>query len=275
MKEHYRLVYYLWYPSNMTEKQKEMFNFHLNHLKCFSNIFHESLFVISVDDVEDSEYILKLERVILDMGYVKNVTFKIVSNNNLVREAETFKTEVVDKISSDEGITFFAHTKGMGNVENGTFDNCQINTEAVEKWVSFMYYMNLKTIEDVKHQLYGNSYCAYGTLVRYSERVENRYRWEYMGSYQWIHGKKLQKYLDRNNTKIPELTDRLYAEIFLGEVLPFDFDYFYSHKWYYFTFADPYARFDEYANYILQNDEDIKNDFYNFYKKMKTKEALW
>ena len=155
---------------------------------------------------------------------VKSIRFINEKNDSKFREGIIYKKYIIDKLNDYDGLTFFAHSKGVSNnygLEH--IDNLKL-------WIFSMYYLNFNWLNEVKNSIgefstFGNKYC-YGALYFKDERHNNIHNWFYSGSFQWINTKKLYKYIKDNNICIDQFiseeNERLMrcAELFLGSVLP-------------------------------------------------------
>ena len=128
------------------------------HLRClayYCNVFDEALFIISVDDTKNDRLIYDTETALLKCGF-RNVQFK-VHRNNPYCEAQPFFEEIVEKMNSLDGLTFFGHTKGEGN-----YNRKDANSEAVDAWILGLYYTNLSYLEEVENRLIKDFSCLFG-----------------------------------------------------------------------------------------------------------------
>jgi len=206
-----RLVYYFWLPDNGFN---EMYDLHFKCLEKFSNIFNESIFFIAVDDINNKETLkvaADIENKLINIGFFKNVTFNIIENNKTLREAKVFKEEISDKLINLDGLTFFAHTKGISTYN--------VNVENNKAWVAAMYYFNLKFIEEVKYYLCQCMFNSYGFFRCFDKEFDHiKNRWMYCGSFMWLNCQKIHHYINSQNITVPELYDRGFAEDFVGNV---------------------------------------------------------
>lgn len=236
-------------------EDNEAIKLHLSCLKYYAKIFDNALFVISVSDISDIETIKSAEKCIIDCGF-KHLTFK-VSENDYYCEGRAFKENIVDKIETFDGITFFGHTKGVTNVNNPEMDKVSIL-----RWVAGMYYLNLNFIDEVERVLVKEfKYSMYGAYKVVDDKIENRNRRWYAGTFYWINTNRLYNNMKQRGISFPNLHDRGYAEFITGEL-----DMLGSHgDAYLFPFEYNDAGF--LANFLLLNDEsEIKK--YLEYEKM-------
>ena len=208
-----RLVYHLYVPSGN-------FGDHMKiHFKClmnYSHLFDEALFVLSMENPYDTKRVIEVEHLILDLGFNNNVTFKVKKTNEY-REGQTLKEEVADKIDKLDGLTFFAHSKGNSN------KNSIGHQENLEYWITSMYYFNLNYIDYIKNYIFEGFGVAYGFLkFENFELLENIFHYTFSGSFYWINTQRLKQFLEcfaDDKFHMPYLTDRFYAENFLGNIL--------------------------------------------------------
>ena len=215
-----RLIYHMYIKGfdNVVSK------IHFYCLEKYINVFNEALFVISLDDVDDTDLISSIETRITSLGFKGNLNFKIIKNDPYKREAETFYYEIVKKLYDLDGITFFAHSKGYSN---------RVNTNLC-RWIAAMYFFSLDDliIGQVKdHLLEKPGFMFDGFNPVFDDKTfenhplwycKNLYHWLYHGSIYWMNTQKIANYLNRESSQIPKLTDRFYAEAFPGNVCPFD-----------------------------------------------------
>lgn len=206
-----RLVYHLYVPKHEFGDRMDI---HYECLRHYSHIFDESIFVLSMDDPSDIKRIIKIENKILEIGFVKNVHFKVIENSREYREGITCKKEIGDKLSELDGLTFFAHSKGGSNISYGTDNN-------LYEWITSLYYFNFEFLEAVKFALCENFALASGFLkIENDDVLENKFHYTYSGSFFWINAKRTLHYLLSfyGGYKLPTLIDRFYAENFLGDL---------------------------------------------------------
>lgn len=226
-------------------RDNEAIKLHLNCLKYYSDIFDNALFVISVDDVNNTELIKETEHAIIDCGF-KDVRFKVVEND-VYREAKTFKVEIMDKLTSYEGITFFGHTKGVSNMSIK-----EVNKESVLKWIAGMYFLNLHFVDEAENLLIGQfRTCFYGAYKVISKKVENKNNTWYAGTFFWVNTNRLANNIKQRKIEIPNLHDRGYAEFVTGEL-----DVLGSHGWLY-LFPFNYNEAGSRLSFLLDNDEEV------------------
>jgi len=253
-----RLVYYFWIPKNGFNEMHEL---HFKCLEKYSNLFDESIFFIAVDDIDNKDMlniVKDTEKRLFNCGFIKNVTFNVIYNNEMYREGKIFKEEIVDKFRERDGLTFFAHTKGVSTYN--------INIESNKLWVAAMYYFNLNFINDVIFYLNGTTINSYGFFRCFDTEFKHiKNRWMYCGTFMWLNCPKIYNYIISNNIIIPELYDKGYAEDFLGNIIPWTFS---SSKGKWVTKnQDMYNNCKSILNFFV-NSEDELNEFYKFYNNV-------
>ena len=131
------------------------------HFKClerYSGVFDEVIICIISDDLNKKDIIRKAKKRLLDIFACK-IIFKTYSNT-AYGESVVFENEIVKQLKTLGGITFFAHNKGVSNIENKICDK-----NSVLRWIFGMYYLNLEDVDDVEtklmHSLNGLFYGAY------------------------------------------------------------------------------------------------------------------
>lgn len=182
---------------------------HLKCLKYYSHVFDEALFIISIDDKNNSKLIFDTEIELLKLGF-NNIQFKI-HKNNAYCEAEPFYNEIVSKLKTLDGLTFFGHTKGVTNVLN---PSCVI--ESINAWILGMYYLNLEFIDEVEKSLLYEPYRFYGAfLCDATQSVLKQYL--YAGTFYWINCSAIYNDVIKGNHSLPCCIDgRGFAEEFPG-----------------------------------------------------------
>lgn len=199
-----------------TDKFPEIYEAHFSCIKKYRNLFTNAVFVLSVDDNCDPGVIQVYRNRILSLCINGDISIKI-RKNDFYREARTFNDEIVEKLDSLNGLTFFVHGKGITNV-----DRSDINNEDIYNWVISSYFQMFDNFEDIVFKLInGNTGICYGPFLFNNEYCLTKNKWYYSGSFQCINTKKLYNYIKSNNIQIPELCDRAYAETFLGDIISF------------------------------------------------------
>lgn len=220
-----KIVYYLWVPTNGFSKLMDM---HWNCLKHYSNVFDESLFLIACDNKDNENVFFSIEK-IRSLGF-KNLSIRVVENKSS-RESYYLKREIIDYLDNFDGLTFFAHTKGVSDYDS------QFSMNNITMWISSLYYFNLNFIDEVKDKLVHDKYFSYGTFGHYGDFITTKYKWIYSGTFFWLNGPKLKRYIEENNIKLPSLYDwttyiifkhtpRMYSENILSCIYDKEYAYF-------------------------------------------------
>ena len=218
-----RLVFHFYIPP---EGYKTLSNeLHLRCLKKYAHIFDEILIAIAQDDVDKNE-IIGLEKELIGIFNQKKITFKVTKNTYL-RDSKTFYDEIATKMSALDGITFFAHNKGLTNISSGKFDK-----ENIYKWVTALYYGCLEFYKEAEYALTEQREYAYGALFdiidvcNQEEWVKDimycdlgKYAYLYTGTFFWLNTQCLKGYMERKGVELPQLSDRWYAENFLSNIV--------------------------------------------------------
>lgn len=251
----------------LNNEWKESFvnQLHLRLLKKYIRDFDDVIFCIITDNVDDNNTITSLEKEIVGLN-PKNIQFKVYENTNF-RESLVFKNEITDKMKELDGLTFFAHNKGISYVETD---------EGVYKWIVALYYFSLE-VGLINFNLNGD--CFYGALKSYNISLEDyeedatgvlpKYGWFYAGTFFWGKYQELYHLLKANGTEIPPMMSRWYDEMFPGNVL--------EHKW-----GMTYGRYgadsmivydkgqniDDFILHTYKNDRWVYEDFINFYNNV-------
>ena len=249
-----RLVYYFYIPN---DEFNEMYELHFKCLEQYSNLFDESTFFIAIDDF-DADKVRYVENRLINCGFNKNVKFNVIPNNESLREAKILKEEIVDKMRDLDGLTFFAHTKGVSTYT--------INPESNKIWVAAMYYFNLNYVEDVKKYLYEYHNNSYGFFRCFdSEFYQIKNRWMYCGTFMWLNCPKIHHYIETQNVVVPELFDKYFAEEFIGNVTPWTLSC--SEGGWVTKNQNLYNDCKEVLNLFIDTEEKL-NEFNNFYNSV-------
>lgn len=171
-----RLIFYFYTFDGF--KENRAVKIHLSCLKHYSSVFDEALFIIFLDDAEDKELIYETEAEILKIG-LKDVRFK-VHKNNWYCEAQPFFDEIVGKLKSLDGLTFFGHTKGITN-----YQKPDVSRDSLDAWLIGMYYLNLQFLDEVEFEMIYSLARFYGAFL--TENSEHPgVDWFYSGTFYWL-----------------------------------------------------------------------------------------
>lgn len=182
-----RLVFYFYTFDGF--KENRAIKIHLKCLKHYSHVFDEALFIISVDDTENAQLIYDTEVEILGAGF-KDVRFKVHKNNGYC-EAQPFFEEIMEKLDTLDGLTFFGHTKGVTNYQKA---GCCV--ESIDDWLIGMYYLNLEHIEDVENKMTYRVSRFYGAFLTDNEDGPG-VNCLYSGTFYWMNCPMID--IDRRN----------------------------------------------------------------------------
>jgi hypothetical protein len=180
-------------------------------LKTYINSFDEVIFCIVSDNTKNYDLINELRIKILEMYSGNSLTFKLYDNTEY-RESYVFYNEIASKTRELDGLTFFAHNKGMSYKDS---------IDGTIKWVAALYYFNLEVNCVFKH-LSGKLF--YGALKSIKIKdypyyvMENKYNWVYCGTFYWGRYQDVYRYLQNRQEEIPKLTNRWYDENFPGDI---------------------------------------------------------
>ena len=265
-----RIVFHFYVPQNWRDIR--VIRLHLNCLAYYSFIFDEATFIISVDDESNEALIAEFEHEILNCGFI-NVRFKVMNNYYSLYEATTLYNEILNKLNDLYGLTFFGHSKGIGNEIFG-----QANFDQLFEWICGLYFLTLDEYNVAQGNLLGYRGISYGPYKYLNEDVtNNKYGWMYSGTFFWLNARKLDEYLKQKRIKIEPPFDRFFSEQLLGNIIPYEEDDVYA------KYAesrnglslkgrrDFYGHVTEYTPELL-NIEEYK-DFISFKEKM-TKDLL-
>ena len=219
---------------------------HFKILERYINIFDEVIFCIIIDDVNDIETIKRIEKKVISIRN-KDVIFKIYENTNY-RETDVFFNEIFLKMSELNGITFYAHSKGRGVMNN---------IEEVIGFITASYYFSLEDITDVdKYSFYGSFKMLNNSPIG---NIYPKYQWFYVGTFFWG---DYQKIYNENKNKFPLYSSRWFNEMLPGNLYSHEECGSFNNEYIDATVKpnDPY----ELLIRTHGNNEKI-NDFFSFY----------
>ena len=212
------LVYHL-YVNSVDINEKPLYKLHQKCLNIYKDRFDKALFVVTVDDLANTELIGNAIKWILDINFGKEFDIKVKKNDALC-ESKTFQKYVLDNTNIN-GMVFFAHNKGSNNFES---TNPDLIKDSVFMWVSGMYYYNLNYMDEVNGALCGKKYypeCMYGAFLMEKDIDDDRLflaPYHYAGNFYWLNI-EYYRYLI-NEKKIPQVvaTNPMFSEMFPGYV---------------------------------------------------------
>lgn len=226
------------------------YNVHLKCLKYFRDVFDEVSFFFATEEREGMEEdIREIESILIDIFFDKRITFKIVPNTYL-NEAETFYNEVIKSNRGKNELVFFAHTKGVTNIERG------FNKENIIGWILMMYYYNLNFMNDVGTSLLSEVAIFYGnfkTPDNTCASIGGGGGYLYAGTFYWLNIGRLNKEPIVFNRWLAELYPSLYNA-----------NYLYTYKGIYFEKINLYHNPVE--NTIEEIEMHNKDDIENYHK---------
>lgn len=194
---------------------------HFLCLKHYNEIFDKVEIYILVDDRQDQKNIQKVKEKFLSIFSKCDSLSFFVIDNTPYRESFVVKHFIFDKLGEDE-LVFFAHNKGITNFN--------IYSETyIFKWIVGLYFYSLNFMDEVYDFFYNDNFTlSYGPFLEYydnddnnTERILQKYNWYYVGTFYWIHSKKLKNFIERHNKILPEMGDRFYSENILGDIFPY------------------------------------------------------
>lgn len=234
---------------------------HFKLLERYIHKFDEVIFCIIIDDKERYDLIHRIEEFVIGI-YHKKITFKIYDNTNF-RETLVFYNEIATQMENLDGLTFFAHNKGISDD--------YLELEDVQKWVNALYFFNLEY--DLP---YGelNSGLFYGALKSADINAGNirdvlipKYKWYYCGTFFWGKYQELYTYCNNNKIKLPLLTNRWYDEMFPGNIIPEEYGLTYC-GFYVIKSSCLGDNVDGFIRTTYSGAPYIYDDFITFHKKM-------
>lgn len=185
---------------------------HFNCLKAFSGVFTDAVVTIANDSLSLAE-IKAVERRFIDSLDIDTITFKIVENTPYY-EADTFNREIIGGAANFDGLSFFAHNKGVTNV----MDPAKSKT-AILSWICALYFYGLRFVDEAERELCSNnSSVFYGPYLMTDTYIANKHHMWYAGTFYWVNANRLLKWTEN----IPPMCDREYAEWLPGELFGSD-----------------------------------------------------
>lgn len=258
-----RIIFYFYVFENY--KDNYAIKIHLQCLRHYSHVFDEAFFVISVDDVNNTDLIMDVERELLSIGF-KDVRFKVHKNNPYC-ESQVFFDEIAKKLDYLDGLTFFAHTKGITNINNDEYP-----IESIEAWIFGLYYFNLNFIDEVERMLIYRTCRFYGAFL-----VDLTNYWAkmflYSGTFYWLNAQRLVQDNMVGKIKLPTLiTDRGFAETFPGSMYrEYVTGYLTSHNARYLFYYNFHKETHETIPFLCEDDENGEQHFRDFIEEIKSK----
>jgi len=265
-----RLVYHFYAPKGF--ETHPVYKIHQYLLRKYSNIFDKALFAIAVEDVNDNEQIKKAKKFLIESD-IKNIDFRVEQNSYLY-EVGTFDKYILKQLDNLDGMTFFAHSKGIND-----YHEEDKSVEAIYLWIFALYYLSLKFYKEGEKMMFATNEdsCFFGGLLaKYTEKERNDKHFPknnamYIGTYYWLNCKQIYSV---HKNELPYVYNRFYAENFPGSIChPYNFE-LYSHNYMMlkgdFTEDCPIFSSSEnveaYITSILTEDE--KAEFYEEYNQM-------
>ncbi len=207
-------------------KENHINKIHFYCLNYFKSAFDEIIFMVSLNDINNEELIYDFEKYVMSLTLCTNIQFKI-KENHVLREAKNFYDEIALKLSELDGLTFFAHNKGITNYISPYYE-----PKEIEMWVTSMYYGCLSRVSEMEYELTDARRLAYGTLLDIINLNKDddplffdsmglwlgERRYFYMGTFFWMNCPMIDYYMHNNNVHLPMLVDRWYAENFFSNI---------------------------------------------------------
>lgn len=244
---------------------------HLKLLRHYADFFDEAMFVIALNDINDTTTINEIETMLVDIGY-HNVEFKVVKNDAILRESMTFYEFFVKQLGKYDGILYFGHIKGV-------FDISSLNKkyENISHWVCLLYYQTFS--KEYYNEISSNSRsiaCGANKDITlrddYKKRLYNgKYDYCYGGTFLGINCPKLIEWAKKTNTVIDvPFHGTNYSENYISNVIPPELAF---GKW----CKHGKNRLDNYdyleATFDALNKSEI-NKFKDFYKKIHEEKEI-
>lgn len=230
-------------------------NCHLHLIEYYASRFDKATICLNIGDGVTREDIQKLQKQFIRIFKGKNLELKEYQNTEL-RETNIFYNEIALKLKDLDGLTFFAHNKGITEAAMGN---------DIIKWISGLYYFSLEFMDDV-YNAFGNQKLCYGSFPQSSPWETTK--WFYGGTFFWINGNGLYEYMQSANKELPLLDNRWYDEFFLGRLMDIN-SFLWGSLGYYMPYYDMnetlYLPIDEKIKQIYPYQYETFNIFYQTY----------
>lgn len=183
-------------------------NIHYTCLEYYKHVFDEAFICITLDDTSDYELIKMTQNKFLEIfnGTLQKITFKITNNDPYLREVVFFYDEILEHLN-DLDLVFFAHNKGLTNLNSPTVDN-----ESLFYWLIALYYGSLHNYEEAILNMTSRLALTCGSC--YTIHKSPKLADIYAGTFYWLNCKGIYRETRNNNIEIPKCSDRYIAEIF-------------------------------------------------------------
>ena len=190
----------------------EINQLHLSLISKYIHRFDEVVFCLIVNDDIKTEVIQEFQKIVINMAR-KDVVFKIYENTNY-RESYVLYNEIASQLDKLDGLTFFAHNKGISD---------GFGRENVKTWIAALYFYSFEVnlpLDNMSGPMVYGPLKSRGCNHKYCSAAQNIHNWTYCGTFFWIKAQQISDYMERNSIKLPRLTNRWYSEMFLGNIMP-------------------------------------------------------
>lgn len=215
------LVYHFYTFNGFRENIANKAHFFL--MEKYFHLFDKMVFYIVLDDVSNIELINETRTEILKHVRCNDIIFKTKQNTEL-RDAETFKSGIIDNENNLEYSVFFAHNKGTTNVVG-----FKQNENNIIHWIHALYFYSLNNIdlEQMENFFYNDlssftnkGLKFYGPCLCTKENCDdfwyNNNKIWYAGTFFWFHMNRYISALKEKKIEKPIICDRYDAERFPG-----------------------------------------------------------
>ena len=181
------LVFY-WY-SSMKYSNDITYSLHLSCLRKYSSVFNKAVFVIAVDDLNDTKLIKETKKAIVENVNINNISFYVIINDRLC-ETNAFKKHVLDYNPEYNEVLFFAHTKGLRII-----NDYPAWTEYYIDWILCLYFYSLNFDFEMETKLFGglggNNSAFFGSIMAMDNSNINKGLY-YPGTFYWVNINKIK-----------------------------------------------------------------------------------
>ena len=252
-----RLIFSFYLTNDWEESETNIL--HIRLLSKYLGTFDDVIFCLITNNDIKPEVVKNFQRLIISKCN-GDITFKMYKNTNY-RESLVLYNEISKKLKDLDGVTFFGHNKGISNSYFGI--------ENVKMWICALYYFSFEY--DLPFDFL-NGPMSYGPLKVcccnefFISSGQSVHDWHYAGTFFWLKCQQLDFYLKSNNIELPQLTNRWYSEMFLGNVMPNTEAWSYNDRYLLGDKFDGYNVFEKIKKMYEGNDYVVE-DFLNFFKE--------
>jgi hypothetical protein len=183
----------------------EVNNIHYKCLEYYKHVFDEVFINITLDEIDDVELIkMSKEKFLNIFDTCKKITFTVNKNDTTLCESVFFWEEILNKLNTLD-LVFFAHNKGLTNLNNESYDR-----ESILHWIIALYYGSLHEYDNAIKLLTFDTFLFCGSCL--TSRAD-KFRF-YSGTFFWLNAKRIYEHIHDYNIEVPKLCSRHSTENF-------------------------------------------------------------